>query len=411
MSTSTISNTKTSSDNLHPVFSETASLQEELRALRRYLHQHPELSWHEYETSQLITEKLEELGLNVISGLANTGFYTDIDSGKPGPHLAWRADMDALPIQDEKMVPYHSLVKNVSHMCGHDVHTTIAYGVAKQLVRKKDDFRGKIRVFWQPAEEMQPSGSPKMIRDGVLEGIDAVYGMHCDPHTPSGKISLRPGAETAAFDSFRFEIDSGSTQHSARPHKGPDSMWVGHQLVQHLYQFSGRMVDALEPTVVSVCIFEAGNALNVIPRKVKIGGTIRTVNEDKREMMKAYLQDLCRNMQELHGVNIKADFGLGAPAVKNHPEMYEFARKVVESVYGKKGFIGREQSMGAEDFSFYTSERPGLFIRVGTCNSAETGYPLHSGKFDVDESVLSPTVGFISHLLMQHTLADFRPEL
>lgn len=349
--------------------------------------------------------------MNVTNGLAGTGFYTDIDSGKPGPHIAWRADMDALPIQDEKNVPYRSTVKNVSHMCGHDVHTTIAYGIARQLASQKQNFNGKIRVFWQPAEEMQPSGSPRMIRDGVLNGIDAIYGMHCDPHTPSGKISLRPGPETAAFDSFRFEIDSGSSQHSARPHKGPDSMWVGHQLVQHLYQFSGRMVNALEPTVVSVCIFEAGNALNVIPRKVKIGGTIRTVNEDKRDMMKTYLQDLCRNMQELHGVHIKADFGLGAPAVKNHPEMYRFARKQVENVYGKGGFTGRDQSMGAEDFSFYTSERPGLFIRVGTCNSAETAHPLHSGKFDVDEAVLSPTVGFISHLLMQHTLADFRPEL
>lgn len=411
MNTSPAPKSTVTSSTPHPVFQAAAPLQQELLALRRHLHQHPELSWKEYETSRLIIGKLEDIGLKVTIGLAGTGFYTDIDSGKPGLHLAWRADMDALPIQDEKSVVYHSKVENVSHMCGHDVHTTIAYGIARHLAAHKEEFTGKIRVFWQPAEEMQPSGSPKMIRDGVLEGIDAIYGMHCDPNTPSGKISLRSGPETAAFDAFRFEIDGGSSQHSARPHKGPDSMWVGHQLVQHLYQFSGRMVNALEPTVVSVSIFQAGNALNVIPRRVKIGGTIRTVNEEKRDMMKAYLQDLCRNMEELHGVTIKADFGLGAPAVKNHPEMYRFARKQVEQVYGKKGFMGRQQSMGAEDFSFYTSERPGLFIRVGTCNSEETAYPLHSGRFDVDEAVLAPTVGFMSHLLMQHTRAGFRPEL
>ncbi len=383
-------------------------LQDELLELRRHLHRNPELSWGEYNTSRLIIGKLKELGLEVTTGLAQTGFYVDIDSGRPGPHLAWRADMDALPIDDDKTVSYASIVPGVAHMCGHDVHTSIAFGIVKQLLARKEHMKGKIRVFWQPAEEQQPSGSPDMIRDGVLDGIDAVYGMHCDPHTDSGKISLKSGPETAAFDAFQFEIDSGSTNHSARPHKGPDAMWVGHQLVQNIYQFAGRMLNVLEPTVVSVCKFNAGNALNVIPRKVTIGGTIRTVKEENRELMKSYLHKLAGSLAALHNVKIISDFGLGAPAVVNNPVLFEFAKKEVISFYGSNGFEDREQSMGAEDFSFYTSERPGLFIRVGTCNGPDTAHPLHSSLFDIDESVLSPTASFVAHLLVQHTLTDLK---
>jgi len=372
------------------------------------LHQNPELSWGEYNTSKLLIQKLRELGLKVVTGLAQTGFYTDIDSGRPGPCVAWRADMDALPIDDEKTVSYASKVPGVSHMCGHDVHTTIAFGVVKHLLANRDQFKGIIRVFWQPAEEQQPSGSPDMIKDGVLDGVDAVYGMHCDPHLDSGKYSLRPGPETAAFDSFEYEITSPSTNHSARPHKGPDAMWVGHQLVQNLYQFAGRMVNALEPTVVSVCKFNGGNALNVIPRKVTIAGTVRTVSETQRVVMKTYLNKMAASLAALHNVVITNDFGLGAPAVVNHPVLFEFAKKEVISLLGNDKFEDREQSMGAEDFSFYTSERPGLFIRVGTCSGPDTAHPLHSSLFDIDESVLSPAAAFVTHLLIQHTLNDFK---
>ncbi|MCH8567203.1 MAG: amidohydrolase [Balneolales bacterium] len=378
-------------------------LQNELVELRRHLHQYPELSWGEYETSRLIISKLEALGLNVVKGLAQTGFYVDFDSAEPGPGIAWRADMDALPIQDEKNVPYASKVDGISHMCGHDVHTSIAYGVAKLLATREINFKGKIRIFWQPAEEQQPSGSPDMIRDGVLDGIDAVYGMHCDPHVKSGKISLRPGPETAAFDAFQFEINSGSTQHSARPHKGPDAMWVGHQMVQNIYQFAGRMVNALEPTVVSVCQFNAGTALNIIPKQVYIGGTIRTVSDSRRADMKDYLTRLAISLEKLHNVTIKTDFGLGAPAVVNHPVLYRYVRDEVRSCFGDKAFEGREQSMGAEDFSFYTSEKPGLFIRVGTGSGPETNHPLHSCMFDIDETILSPTASFIAHILTGHS--------
>ncbi|AXI99645.1 amidohydrolase [Cyclonatronum proteinivorum] len=392
---------------LKPEINEQA-LQYQLLWMRRHLHQNPELSWGEYETSRLIIEKLRAMGLEVKTGLAQTGFYTDISSGRPGPCLAWRADMDALPIEDEKDVPYKSQRAGIAHMCGHDVHTTVAFGIVKHLLTRKDDIRGTIRVFWQPAEEQQPSGSPEMIRDGVLEGVHAVYGMHCDPNTESGKISLRPGAETAAFDAFQFEIDGGSTNHSARPHRKPDAMWVGHQLVQNIYQFAGRMINVLEPTVVSVCKFNAGNALNVIPRQVYIGGTVRTVAEDKRDYIKDYLKRLADNLAELHGVKISSDFGLGAPAVVNHPTLYAFAKDYARETLGPDKVVSRPQSMGAEDFAFYSSERPGLFIRVGTSNGPATSHPLHSSLFDIDESILAPSAIFLANLLIRHTQSDLQ---
>ena len=377
------------------------SFQQELVDLRRYLHQNPELGWHEINTSTLIQKKLTDLDLKVVNGFAKTGFYTEIDSGKPGPTIAWRADMDALPIQDEKKVSYSSKNPGISHMCGHDVHTTIAFGLVRVLDNFKEDLEGKIRVFWQPAEEVQPSGAPAMIEDGILEGVEAVMAMHCDPHTQSGKYSLRSGPETAAFDSFRIKIESQSTQHSARPHKGPDAMWVGHQVVQHLYQFIGRMVNPLDPTVISICEFHAGFAMNVIPRSVDISGTIRTASGRKRELIKSHIKKLINTLSDLHQIRIDIEFGEGAPAVVNNNALFGFARKLLKKELGITAVIPREQSMGAEDFSFYTEKIPGLFIRVGTSNGAETSHPLHSSLFDIDESILAPTSAMIAHLMIE----------
>ncbi len=378
-----------------------SSLQPELVDLRRHLHQNPELGWHEINTSAFIQKKLRDRGFEIVNGFAKTGFYTEVDSGKPGPTVAWRADMDALPIDDEKGASYSSKIPGVSHMCGHDAHTTIAYGIARLLQIHKDEFKGKVRIFWQPAEEVQPSGAPVMIEDGILEGVEAVMAMHCDPHTESGKFSLRNGPETAAFDSFRVKIESPSTQHSARPHKGPDAMWVGHQVVQHLYQFIGRLVDPTDPTVISICEFHAGFAMNVIPRKVNLSGTIRTASGRKRMFIKEHIKELLQTLATLHHVQIDVEFGLGAPAVVNNDSLYNFAKKLIKKDIGNTAVVPREQSMGAEDFSFYTEKLPGLFLRVGTCNSPETSYPLHSSKFDIDENVLAPTATFVSHLIMK----------
>lgn len=377
-------------------------LHQELVKMRRHLHQHPETGWNEVETSAFIKHKLTERGFSYKNGLAGTGFYIEVEGEHPGPTIAWRADMDALPIQDEKTVSYHSKKTGVSHMCGHDVHSTVAFGIADILNQHKDLIKGKVRIFWQPAEETQPSGAPVMIQDGVLHNVKSVFAMHCDPTTDSGQISFCYGAETAAFDSFIFEVESSSPQHSARPHKGPDSMWISIQIIQHLYQYVGRMFDPLEPTVLSICQFQGGDALNVIPKKVTFGGTFRTVKEEYRQMMRSWVTTLASNMAAQHDVYVNVKFGLGAPAVMNDEKLYRFAKKEIINTLGRDKFPLRKQSMGGEDFGFYTAETPGLFLRIGSRCNADTAHPLHSSFFDIDERILGPTCAFASNLLIKH---------
>jgi amidohydrolase len=379
-------------------------LNEELIQFRRDLHQHPEIGWNENETSRKISKRLTDQGLKVRNGLAGYGLCTDIGSGN-GQLIAFRADMDALPIQDQKQVPYASKVPGCAHMCGHDVHSTVALGVAKVLHRFSDEIGGRIRVLWQPAEETQPSGAPEMISAGVLEGVKAIYGVHCDPNLSTGIYSMRKGAETAAFDSFIITVKADSTTHSARPHKGTDTIWIANQIIQNLYQFIGRITDVLKPTTISICTFHAGEALNVIPNTVEFGGTIRTVSDDRRESIRTYVKSLIGSMQSLYDVQIDIRFGMGAPPVVNDERLHDHAVQLIHHQLGKNAFCTREQSMGAEDFSFYTRIVPSLFVRVGSAGSQQTAYPLHSSLFDVDERIIVPTVAFMSWLLMRH-LAD-----
>lgn len=381
---------------------EAKPLQQELVYVRRHLHEYPETGWNEIKTSKYLQEKLISKGFTYTNGLAKTGFFVEIEGEKPGPTIAWRADMDALPIQDDKTVSYHSKIPGISHMCGHDVHSTIAFGIASLLLRKREHIKGKIRVFWQPAEETQPSGAPAMIQDGVLRDVQAVYAMHCDPHNDSGTVSFCKGAETAAFESFKFEVKSQSPQHSARPHRGPDSMWISHQLIQNLYQFVGRMFDPLDPSVISICQFRGGDAMNVIPKVCTFGGTFRTVSDENRKKMRSWMSILASNMSAQHDVKINVSFGLGAPTVMNDDRLYKFARKEIDQSIGRDKFVQRRQSMGGEDFGFYTVETPALFLRIGTRCNADTGHTLHSSLFDIDERILAPTSAFGANLLIKH---------
>lgn len=374
---------------------------EELIALRRNLHQHPELGWNESETSEKISKNLADAGFRSSNGLAGYGLYTDIGKNN-GPMVAYRADMDALPIQDQKQVPYASKVPGCAHMCGHDVHSTIALGVARILGQFSDQLDGRVRVIWQPAEETQPSGAPEMISAGVLDGVRAIYGAHCDPTLETGRLSIRRGAETAAFDSFMITVKSDSTTHSARPHMGTDTIWIANQIIQNMYQFIGRITDVLKPTTISICTFHAGEALNVIPNTVEFGGTIRTVSDDKREGIRTYVKSLIGSMQSLYDVQIDIRFGMGAPPVLNDDRLHDHALHLIYQQMGKNAYREREQSMGAEDFSFYTRIVPSLFIRVGSAGSPQTSYPLHSSLFDVDERMIAPTVAFMSWLLIRH---------
>jgi amidohydrolase len=375
----------------------------ELVTLRRYLHAHPEVSWSEHATADKIVQILRNEGMTVTRGLAGTGFYTDIQGAQPGPHIAWRADMDALSIEDRKTAPYASTHSGVGHMCGHDAHTTIALGIAKLLHQHRAHFRGTIRVFWQPAEETTPSGAPKMIEDGVLEGISAVFGMHVDPTLASGKIAIKPGPDTASYDAFEIVVQAPSSVHSARPHVGKDTIWIATQLVTQLYQLATRIIDSRSPLVISVGKFQAGDALNVLPESAVFGGTIRASDETSRKAIKNHLVEMCRTAEKLHGVKIKVKLPGGSPPVQNNPELTSRVLAIMETVLPSSAIETRQQSMGAEDFGFYSQKIPAVFIRVGTSCSPETSHALHSNLFDIDESTLAPTVALQAWLLTQHT--------
>ena len=384
------------------LFAESTSLQQKLVDIRRKLHQFPELGFNQTQTSSTVRSILMENGLTVSEPLARTGFYTDIHGKSSGKTVAYRADIDALPIQDQKNAPYASKIPGIAHMCGHDYHTTVALGVALVLHKNRDKFNGTVRVFWQPAEESTPSGAPKMIEDGVLNNVDAVFGIHCDPHLSSGKVGIRNGTLTGSFDAFEIEVISPNSIHSARPHLGKDAMWISNQLIQQLYQLSTRITDSRSPSVISVCMMHGGDAVNVIPDRVKFSGTIRTSDPNSREILKNHVQLLCKSMESLHQVQITCEILGGAPPVINDSGLFSFVDETLGNVLNKTAITYPEQSMGAEDFAYYGELKPAIFMRIGTSNGPETSYALHSTKFDVDESTIKSAVAIESYLLTQY---------
>ncbi len=390
-------------DDLHKQLrSHSFALEAELIHLRRTLHQYPETGWSEFQTSQTLQNHLVENGLPAPSTMAGTGFYLDITGTDDGPVIAYRADMDALPIQDRKEKPYASRRAGFGHLCGHDVHSTIAAGIAQLLHRYRHELHGTVRVFWQPAEEVTPSGAPMILKDGILDHIEAIYGIHCDPTLPSGSYSSRPGAETGSFDTFEVTVDAPSTSHSARPYEGKDTIWIAHQIIQHYYQMIGRITDVRKPAVIAICTFHAGDALNVIPHHVSFAGTLRTMNEQLRQQIREHMKEITRQIGKINGVEAKVRLGGGSPSVINNYQLYRYMRKLISSQLGDEKFLDREQSIGAEDFAFYTERFPGLFLRVGTAHAPDTSFPLHHSCFDIDEQVIAPASALMAYALIRH---------
>lgn len=366
-----------------------------LPALRRHLHRHPELGLQEHATSAFLRALLEANGLHPVGPLAGTGFYVDLPGAGPGPTVAYRADIDALPIQDAKRVPYASTVPGVAHLCGHDAHASIAVGLALLAHAGKDRLRGTLRVFFQPNEEGVPTGAPLMIADGVLDGVEAVYASHVDPTLATGRYGFITGAATASADRFRVSVAGPATGHSARPHLAVDTVWVATQLLNSLYQQVGRRTDARNPAVLTVTRFHAGEAYNVIPSSVEFGGTLRCTVNDDRERIRRLVEDACGAFSSLYGARIVAEFDHGSPAVTNDRALVEHARDVAGAEFGPDAVFDIPlPSMGAEDFAFYQERVPGALIRIGTSTGPDTSHPLHDSCFDLDERALARAAGY-----------------
>ncbi|WP_263789533.1 M20 family metallopeptidase [Salinibacter sp.] len=382
---------------------EAQSLAQVLVGVRRYLHRHPEVGMEEHNTSRFIRETLEGYGLDVYGPIAGTGLYVDIEGSAPGGAVGYRADIDALPTQDQKQVPYRSQTPNVAHLCGHDAHTAIAIGVALVLHNNRDQLQGRARVFFQPNEEGLPSGAPLMIRGGVLEGLDAVYAVHVDPTLEVGRYGLITGPATASSDRFEVRIRQEGTGHSARPHEGADTVWIASQLMNQFYQLSGRITDARTPSVLTVTMLDGSEAHNVIPEQASLGGTLRTVSPDDRETIRTHMREIANRMESLHKAHVELDFEDGSPPVINNEAAIANVEATIRDTFGEEAIHQiSESSMGGEDFAHYLKHVSGGFVRVGTASGPETSYPLHHHRFDLDETPLAPTSRLMARVLLNH---------
>lgn len=381
------------------LLAEARSFEAELIALRRALHQEPEIGFQEFKTAARLREACVNGGLTPSEAVAITGFHVDAGPATE-TFLAYRADIDGLPIDDLKTAAYRSTLPGYGHLCGHDAHSTVATAVARLLKSRERELKRRVRVFFQPAEETSPSGAPQIVDAGVLDGAELVMGMHCDPTLPVGAFGLKPGADTASFDGFDITVHAPYALHSARPHTGPDAMWIALKLASELYALPTRITDSQVASVIAVGTFHGGQAINAIPERVRFSGTIRTSGEDARRTLNEHLAKLIEGYERIYGVRIEHIRHEGSPPVVNDEALTARVEAHIRSVHGPDKMVRRIQSMGAEDFGHYTARMPGVFVRVGTRSGEATAHELHSNYFDMDESVLAPTAALFADTLI-----------
>lgn len=353
---------------------------------RRDLHRHPELSFEEHRTQSRIVTFLESLGVAHWTA-ANTGVIAEFP-GKyaDAPRVVLRADIDALPIEEQTGLPFQSENPGVMHACGHDGHTSMMLGAAA-LLAKDENREIPIRLIFQPAEE-KASGAKAMIADGALDNAAMIFGGHIDRHYPLGTIIATEGPVNASSDTFEISI-SGRGGHAARPHETIDAVVVGSLLVMAIQTIVSREVNPAHPSVVTVGRFDAGSASNVIASKALLAGTIRAQDYDVRIMLQDSIRRIAKSIGQLHGANIEVEIREGTPALINPADMADLCRRAAEEVVPEEYVRGLDvANMGAEDFADYMAVIPGCYVRFGSIVEGQTAHPAHSSEFDFDERVL-----------------------
>ena len=390
-------------DILEEIFSELEGSFDDIVSWRRYLHQYPELSFQEVKTAKFIEEKLLSFGLKVKTNIGGNGLIGILTGGQPGKTIALRADFDALPIIDEKDVPYKSLNHGVMHACGHDGHTAALLGTAQTLSKFRENIKGTIIFIFQHAEETPPGGAKFMIEENVLDGVDLIFGAHLASGIPLGKVALGDGFRMAAVDKFEI-IVKGKGGHGARPHDSIDSIVIGSEIVNSLQKIVSRRVDPLQSAVVTIGIFQAGSGFNVIADTARLEGTVRTFDADVREQVKGDVYSIVKGITEGFHADYEIDYLQGYPALFNHKEETEIVSNLLSEVFTEEAIVDLEPAMGGEDFAYYLEEKPGTYFLVGAQNENEnTHFPHHHPKFDFDEKALlnveKAFVKIVSHYL------------
>ncbi|MGU3370507.1 amidohydrolase [Bacillus mycoides] len=355
---------------------------------RRYLHKYPELSFHEKETSQFIYDTLCSFSYFEVTRPTKYSVLAIKRGRQQGKVVAIRADIDALPIQEETRKPYTSVHKGIMHACGHDAHAAILLSAAETIANMKEDFAGEIRLFFQHAEEVYPGGGQEMVEAGVMDGVDYVVGLHVMSGLESGKIGIVYGPMMAAPDVFTIEI-LGKGGHAARPEETIDPIAIGAQIITNLQHIVSRNTSAFMHRVVSVTQFHGGMADNIIPSAAALMGTVRSFNQTLREEAKEKIEQIVKGITEAHGGDYTYTYRYGYDPVVNNEYITKIVEKSAMKLFGNQRIVHLEPSMGGEDFSAYLRKAPGCFIKLGTGNkNIDTCYPHHHPKFDVDESAL-----------------------
>jgi len=365
------------------------SLAERLSHIRRDFHMHPELSFKEFDTSSKIAKILSEAGIEIVDHGLSTGVVGLLRTGKPGPTIALRGDIDALPVEEQNDVEYRSRVPGVMHACGHDIHTTVVLGAALVLSKMKDQLTGNVKFLFEPAEEIN-AGAKAMLDAGVMENphVDAIFGVHNQPDIPAGMVGVKAGALMAAVDTIGISV-SGVGGHGALPHRTVDPIVAGAAIVLNLQTAVSRNTSPLEPLVVSIGTFQAGTANNVIPDRVQMTGTVRTFNPELRDAMPSTLSRLVENTAQALGATAQLSYRRDLPAVINSKEYANIAAGAVLAVCGEGKVVDPVPSMGGEDFALFLEKAPGCFLWLGVGNR-ERGIvnQWHHPRFDADESSL-----------------------
>jgi amidohydrolase len=376
----------------------SAQYSKEFIEVRHHLHANPELSYKEYKTSEFVQQKLASLGID-FTVIAGTGVVGIIKGNNPSSKIrALRADMDALPIQEENDVPYKSVNPGIMHACGHDVHTSCLLGAAKILSEIRSEWDGTIKLIFQPGEEKNPGGASIMIREGVLENPapEAIFGLHVHPGLPVGKFSFRGGQVMASADEIYITI-RGKGGHAAAPHLTVDTILIASQLIVNLQQVISRNRDPFQPSVLSITSFQGGYTTNVIPSEVKLMGTFRALNEEWRFRAHDLIRKISTELVHSLGAEIDLHIDVGYPTVYNNEPLNANARALAEEYIGTENVETTEMRMGAEDFGYYSQLIPGCFYRLGVGNVSKgiiSG--VHTPTFNIDESAIENGMGMMA---------------
>jgi len=381
------------------------SISSRLVEIRRHIHAHPELSGEEYQTAAFIAGVLSANGLHVEEGIGRTGVVGELKGTQSSDDiLAIRTDMDALPIQERTSLEYASSIPGVMHACGHDIHTTVGLGTAMILSQIASELGGKVRFIFQPAEEIA-QGANWMVKDGVMNNVAAILGLHVFPSIPAGSVGIRYGALTAAADDLEIII-IGESGHGARPHEAIDAIWIASQVITSLQQAISRTQNPLRPVVLSIGKINGGRAPNVIADRVQLLGTVRSLHPETRNNLPDWIEKIVSNVCNSYNAKYQVNYRQGVPSVQNDNALTQLLQSAAEEAWtNERVQILPEPSLGAEDFSIYLEHAPGAMFRLGVGYEERIiNHPLHHPQFEVDESAIMTGVVTLAYAAYKYWL-------